>query len=171
MSDHLCVHCAMCCDRTLFGYVQVTKEEVTALGGGGEFEMVDGRLSMRQRCVRLGNDGMCGVYENRPAKCRAFRCDLLRDFETGKVCDEVAKQIVDEAHAMRDRCEAHMLKHVPKDYMPEREPSPRRLMHALNMAHKDGVELDQRAYELAVFMYMMLTMFLKENFYDHEDFK
>lgn len=32
------------------------------------------RVKLRHRCAQLTDDGLCGIYESRPAICRAYSC-------------------------------------------------------------------------------------------------
>lgn len=79
-----CQACADCCIGP--GYVWVTLEEIEriaeALGldldtfGARFLVRVGHRLSLREarhhRCILLGEDGRCTVYEVRPRQCRTF---------------------------------------------------------------------------------------------------
>jgi Fe-S-cluster containining protein len=36
--------------------------------------MENGKVRIQHRCAQLRDDGLCGIYETRPAICRAFDC-------------------------------------------------------------------------------------------------
>lgn len=36
--------------------------------------MDNGKVRIKHRCAQLRDDGLCGIYETRPAICRAFDC-------------------------------------------------------------------------------------------------
>ena len=37
------------------------------------------QLKLHHRCAQLQDDGLCGIYDKRPAICRAFDCRTRRD--------------------------------------------------------------------------------------------
>lgn len=39
----------------------------------------DGQVKIQHRCAQLLDDGLCGIYEDRPAICRAFDCGTRQD--------------------------------------------------------------------------------------------
>ena len=41
------------------------------------------RVRIKHRCAQLQDDGACGIYETRPAICRAFDCATRRDCACG----------------------------------------------------------------------------------------
>lgn len=94
----LCRRCGLCCDGNLFDSVPLTTEE--AARGQGLLVVVraDGSAALQQRCAALGDEG-CGVYAQRPGRCRAYRCMLLSALEADEVGLADASAIVDEAHA------------------------------------------------------------------------
>jgi Fe-S-cluster containining protein len=46
-------------------------------------EVSPGTVKLRHRCAQLQDDGLCGIYETRPAICRAFDCATRRDCACG----------------------------------------------------------------------------------------
>ena len=42
-------------------------------------EVSEGTVKIRHRCQQLTDDGLCGIYEQRPAICRSFDCALRDD--------------------------------------------------------------------------------------------
>jgi len=167
MSDHLCVSCNMCCDGTLFGYVEVTAQEQTRLGAGPDIREIKGRLAMRQACTKLGQDGMCGCYAVRPQKCDAFNCKLLKALEAGEVDEAYARFAVTHAKRMREVSLHAFHALIPEQYLPL-EPrdrtNPRRCMNALQEALRDGANLPKHHVDLAEKAYLMFAMMLSETF-------
>ena len=51
-----CLKCGTCC----------TAPDISALG-----------KPLGARCIHLGNEGLCDVYEERPAVCRGYRPDEI----------------------------------------------------------------------------------------------
>jgi Fe-S-cluster containining protein len=56
----------------------------------GALDLGDGVVKIRHRCQQLRPDGLCGVYEQRPAICREFNCATRTD------CSNL-RPVVDEA--------------------------------------------------------------------------
>lgn len=95
----LCRRCGLCCDGNLFDSVPLAAEEVASARGRGLLVVVraDGSAALQQRCAALGDAG-CGVYTQRPGRCREYRCMLLSALEADEVGLAEALAIVDEAH-------------------------------------------------------------------------
>jgi Fe-S-cluster containining protein len=45
--------------------------------------MDNGKVRVSRRCAQLQDDGRCGIYEQRPAVCRAFDCATRGDCSCG----------------------------------------------------------------------------------------
>lgn len=94
LSTDLCTSCGLCCNGKLFNFAEVTPEEEPALAAEGFTLCNDhGARGFSQPCHKLV-DCRCTCYEARPAACRAFRCDLLRAVEQGRVAPEDAHGVV-----------------------------------------------------------------------------
>lgn len=97
----LCLRCGLCCDGSLFNSVPLTAEEA-ARGRARGLVIVaraDGSPALRQRCGALGERG-CGVYVDRPGRCREYRCMLLTGLMDGEVGLAEAEAVVDQARAL-----------------------------------------------------------------------
>jgi uncharacterized protein len=87
LTDALCTQCALCCDGTLLGDVELTGATEAArlqiLGLEVDEEELGGEL------LPLPCAGLCGtqcrIYAHRPASCRQFECRLLRDAQAGVI--------------------------------------------------------------------------------------
>jgi uncharacterized protein len=96
--SELCRRCGLCCDGTLFTQVPLAPAEAEALCGRvGTRVEADGSQVLPQRCGALHGEG-CGVYAERPAVCRAFRCLLLTAAQEGEVSAQEALRLIAEAH-------------------------------------------------------------------------
>ena len=95
MSD-ICLKCNLCCNGSLFARVPVTEEEQVRLPDDVEFFLKDGNLRMRLPCSRLGEDGGCTVYEDRPTVCRTYFCKLAKKVGAGDVPRERALLVISE---------------------------------------------------------------------------
>jgi Fe-S-cluster containining protein len=83
--DQLCPNCGLCCDSTLFADVELRAgDDAKRLAKLGLSLEKKGRskLAFAQPCACF--DGkFCGIYADRPKRCRTFECGLLK-----KVGDE-----------------------------------------------------------------------------------
>lgn len=93
----LCLECGACCDGTMFPHADVSFEEAARLGD--RIEVREGKLL--QPCRALSGRA-CGVYEVRPAVCRAYRCLALQQLDAGEVTLEEARETIGELLARRD---------------------------------------------------------------------
>lgn len=97
-TEALCVDCNLCCDGSLFSSVTVTPAEEKNLRLVLNLEQQSGGLFRQpQRCVQLGDTGMCGCYAQRPAKCQEYECDLLKAVDAGLVHIDDAHVITQDA--------------------------------------------------------------------------
>jgi Fe-S-cluster containining protein len=72
----LCQACGLCCDGSLFGRVDLAPDEVGPAKKNHLRVLSNGR-AFEQPCTALApRERTCGVYEARPAACRAFECRL-----------------------------------------------------------------------------------------------
>jgi uncharacterized protein len=92
----LCPNCGLCCNGVLFADVelragddakQLTNLGLT-LGKKGR-----GKLAFPQPCGCF--DGkLCGIYTDRPKRCRTFECGLLKRVEAGEFETDVALKTI-----------------------------------------------------------------------------
>ncbi len=78
--EQLCPNCGLCCDSTLFADVELragdSAKRLAELGLAIE-EKGRGKLAFAQPCACF--DGkLCGIYGDRPKRCRTFECGLLK---------------------------------------------------------------------------------------------
>lgn len=88
----------MCCNGVLFGDVELQREddpgELATLGL--ELLRKGRKQCFKQPCACF--DGkLCGIYEQRPMRCRSFECRLLQRVQSGKVSMESALRAITEA--------------------------------------------------------------------------
>jgi len=105
-SSSLCTDCGLCCDGTLFARARVMPEFARATTDlGFEVALHGKHLSFGLPCPQL--DGTCcTIYETRPVVCRAFRCALLVELDTGKVTLDAARAAVVTAKELLARAVA-----------------------------------------------------------------
>ncbi|MGQ0507356.1 MAG: YkgJ family cysteine cluster protein [Myxococcaceae bacterium] len=97
----LCEHCGLCCDGTLFTFVSLTDEEAARLRARDlSLGLREGKAVLQQRCSALSGT-LCGIYEERPAACRAYECLLYKAVQEGEVDEREALRLIDEVKQSR----------------------------------------------------------------------
>ncbi len=99
--QHLCTRCGMCCDGTMFEYVEVEESERPLLEN--LFTLHPGAKGpvFHQPCPHAAHQ-RCTVYESRPQTCRKYRCKTLIALDSGEISAEEAARRVDEALHARE---------------------------------------------------------------------
>ena len=91
----LCPSCGLCCNGVLFADVELRAgddpgrlaELGLALGMKGS------KLAFAQPCACF--DGkLCGIYADRPKRCRTFECGLLKRVQDGKLAADAALKTI-----------------------------------------------------------------------------
>ena len=103
-----CVGCGMCCDGTMYsmGKAEPGEESRIAAHGLSLIEH-DGQRYFSMPC-RHSCEGRCAIYEERFAKCRSYKCKLLKEYQLGGTSPEAAHEIVQTALELRsDALAAH----------------------------------------------------------------
>ena len=96
----LCLGCGLCCNGVLFAGVRAEPDELARLQNPGLIVEREGeKLRFRQPCPHH-RDGRCAVYSERFAKCRTFRCALLKRLDAGEVGLGEAQATVAQARRM-----------------------------------------------------------------------
>jgi len=94
--EELCPKCGLCCDSTLFADVELQRgddpKKLAALGVP-LMQKTRTKLAFPQPCSCF--DGrLCQIYADRPQRCRAFDCGLLKRVNAGELTVPAAlKQI------------------------------------------------------------------------------
>lgn len=97
----LCTDCAMCCDGTMFAYVNVSPEEVPALSADFAIRDEGGEPNFAQPC-HYSVDRKCEIYARRPLTCRSYRCKTLSELRKNLIPVDEARRRVDDALAARN---------------------------------------------------------------------
>jgi Fe-S-cluster containining protein len=100
--DQLCPNCGLCCDSTLFADVELrTGDDAKRLAKLGLSLVKKGKskVAFAQPCACF--DGkLCGIYADRPKRCRLFECGLLKKVEAGEMNASAALKKISEAKAL-----------------------------------------------------------------------
>lgn len=105
-NSDLCQTCGLCCDGTIFAFLELAKHE--AVPAQAEVltpkDIGEGKRAYQIPCSALC--GMsCSIYSDRPQICRTYKCRLLKDFEGEKVSFERAQSLVQQVKAARSEIE------------------------------------------------------------------
>ena len=161
----LCLSCGLCCNGVLFADVNLQPEDnaKALLKLGIPVQSAGAKEKFNQPCTALSNR-VCGIYEQRPAHCRAFECLLYQRVRQGQVrlpeaLKKVKMALAAAAHVQQllnklGDCDQHL---------------PLRRRFQKQMRRAEGNNLDPEAAELiselSVAMHE-LTMLLREHFYE-----
>jgi uncharacterized protein len=94
----LCPACGLCCNGVLFGDVELQRgDEAKQLGKLGVELFRKGRkTAFAQPCACL-EKGLCRIYEDRPTRCAAFDCGLLKRVQNEDLTAPAALKKIAEA--------------------------------------------------------------------------
>lgn len=94
----LCLTCGLCCDGTLFRDVELADDaEAEVFDRAGLPPRRTGKKTcVGQPCPALGSDGRCGIYAERPVRCRQFDCALLLAVRAGRTAPDAARRVIHE---------------------------------------------------------------------------
>ena len=84
--DQLCPNCGLCCNGVLFADVELRAgDDPGRLAELGlTLGMKGSKLAFAQPCACF--DGkLCGIYADRPRRCRTFECGLLKRVQDGQL--------------------------------------------------------------------------------------
>jgi Fe-S-cluster containining protein len=94
--EQLCPNCGLCCDSTLFADVELRAgddaKRLAKLGLTIE-QKPKTKLAFAQSCACF--DGkLCGIYADRPKRCRTFECGLLKRVQAGELHADAALKTI-----------------------------------------------------------------------------
>lgn len=103
--DQLCPNCGLCCDSTLFADVELRAgDDAKRLAELGLSLVKKGKskVAFAQPCACF--DGkFCGIYADRPKRCRLFECGLLKKVQAGEMSAGAALKKISGAKALAKR--------------------------------------------------------------------
>jgi Fe-S-cluster containining protein len=91
----LCPSCGMCCNGVLFADVRLqASDDLKKLAAVGlRLEPHGNKMRFIQPCPAF--DGkLCRIYENRPSRCHAFECSLLKKVHHGITAPHEALRVI-----------------------------------------------------------------------------
>jgi len=89
--DRLCPNCGLCCNGVLFADVELRQgDDPGRLAELGlSLGMKGSKLAFAQPCTCF--DGkLCGIYADRPKRCRTFECGLLKRVQADELDADTA---------------------------------------------------------------------------------
>lgn len=101
-ASQLCTDCGLCCDGTLFDIATFQPAEVDRLLALGFTIREDGSGVAFALPCHLLDGACCTIYDERPSKCRTFRCGLLKRLDRDEVTVAEAQDVVAKAKSLRD---------------------------------------------------------------------
>ena len=106
--SRICAACGLCCNGTIFGYVDLHDAEV-ALADKHRLPLVEpiepGDARFRLPCPRFEEGAGCTIYEARPSACRRFVCPLLERARSGAATVSRSVEQVSRTRAITRRFE------------------------------------------------------------------
>ena len=83
----LCTNCGLCCDGTLFPYMNVKEEEAHLF--------TPASVHVEQRCQHLSECSSCAIYKKRPHICKMYKCSILDALNKEKITFEEGIKLVE----------------------------------------------------------------------------
>jgi len=142
--DQLCPSCGLCCNGVLFGDVELQRgDDAKKLAALGVELFAKGRKKIfNQPCACLA-DGLCKIYENRPARCRSFDCRALQRVQEGKLTVGAARKSIAEAKRL-----AEEVLRLVRELGDTNESQPLSRRYAAIMAQPMNLADDESQFEL-----------------------
>jgi hypothetical protein len=101
--QQICVTCGFCCDSTLFvhAYLKPGEKGTLPLEMEKTYIKIKDDEFFKQPCSYF--DEKCTIYNQKKAHiCGAFRCQLLKNFESGKITQQASMDLVKQTKEMRE---------------------------------------------------------------------
>jgi hypothetical protein len=91
----LCTACGLCCNGVLFGDVELQRsDDGKKLSAVGLQLFRKGRKQAFHQPCACFDGQLCGIYTNRPKRCAAFECGLLKRVISGRMSSAAALKII-----------------------------------------------------------------------------
>jgi Fe-S-cluster containining protein len=157
LTDTLCLQCGLCCNGVLFADVRPER--------GNRSPLFAGRSRVSQPCPAFDSgDCTCGIYADRPARCRKFECKQLLGVSAGKISTSAALKKIRAARKLAAKAELLLTKLGFND---EKLPLRRRFARCQRAAEQGALPREQfgTLADLQLAMHK-LTLSLAANFYE-----
>jgi hypothetical protein len=106
-SQSLCLTCGLCCDGTIFSFVQLKPDDdFIPLKSIGINIVSDGDSHGFKLPCAAHKNCSCTIYANRPQDCRAYKCELLKRFERNDISHEAAREIINKIVSLKNEVNA-----------------------------------------------------------------
>ena len=94
----LCPQCGLCCNGVLFGDVELQRgDDARRLAALGLELLKKGRKRAFQQPCACFDGRLCGIYSDRPSRCRSFECRQIQRIEAGELDFQQAARNVRDA--------------------------------------------------------------------------
>ena len=104
VASRLCNSCGLCCNGVIFHTVRLQPKdsapELVALGL--KLKRKKGQDYILQPCPAY-RDAKCSIYEQRPQRCRLFKCQQLRRLERGEITEPMALEKIQDVQRLATR--------------------------------------------------------------------
>ena len=100
----LCPHCGLCCNGVLFADVELREGDDPGrlVELGMALKKKGAKRAFVQPC-RCFDGKLCRIYDDRPQRCRAFECGLLKRVQAGEMETILALKKIHEAQHLADK--------------------------------------------------------------------
>jgi hypothetical protein len=93
--EQLCPKCGLCCNGDLFADVELRDgDDAKRLAELGLSLVKKGRQQAFAQPCACFDGTFCGIYNERPKRCRTFECGLLKRVQAGGLGADVALKII-----------------------------------------------------------------------------
>ncbi|MEM8848922.1 MAG: YkgJ family cysteine cluster protein [Pseudomonadota bacterium] len=166
MAEHVCVSCNMCCDGSMFDRVEVAPSDLDRMSDRSDVrtDTAEGYRYLKQGCGRLGADGRCGCYAERPSRCRIYNCQLVGRLGSGEIGEAEAHETVREMRRLKSEFVDLCRVEVPATFWPEQEYGARGAFCAMRDAFDAGRPFPQSVQTALFTAWFAYLAFVREHF-------
>ena len=104
---NLCLECGLCCGDSMYSQINLGEGDRERLARSGYPADLSGATSIPLPCPMLSGT-RCTIYANRPGKCAAYRCEVLKGLDVGTIPYATALERVREAKRLLARAREGM---------------------------------------------------------------
>ena len=98
-ASNLCQQCGLCCTGLLFEYVSFKEHELQNVDVGAYKMNKPGKRALTHPCQFLDGTS-CGIYIDRPSKCRSFACISRQKVLNGTIALDEGNAVVAEIQGL-----------------------------------------------------------------------